>query len=321
VGVGFALYVEGTGRGPFEGAMVRVGEAGRVEIATGACSQGQGHATVLAQIAADALGVPFESIDVTGGDTDRVPFGIGTIGSRTTVVAGNAVHRAAVALKARVLARAESLLEAAAFDLELVDGRACIKGASGRGVSLGEIARAEAAAVLRRGEAGDGRLAETAYFLPPTVTYASAAHAAIVALDPATGALRIERYVVVHDCGRVVNPLLAEGQIAGAVAQGVGGALAEEFVYDAHGQPLSGSLMDYALPAAKDVPVVVTEHLESPSPRNPLGVKGLGEGGTIGAPAAIANAVEDALRPYGAVVRRGPLTPQRIRGLIAASVR
>jgi len=175
--------------------------------------------------------------------------------------------------------------------------------------------------VLRRGEPGDGRLAETAFFLPPTVTYASAAHAAVVVLDAATGTVRVERYAVVHDCGRVVNPLLAEAQIAGAVAQGVGGALAEEFVYDERGQPLSGSFMDYALPRAADVPVLVTEHLESPSLRNPLGVKGLGEGGTIGAPAAIANAVEDAMKPYGAVVRRGPLTPERVRALIAASAR
>jgi len=317
VGIGLALYVEGTGRGPFEGAVVRIGAAGRVEVSTGACSQGQGHATVFAQIAADALGVPFERIDVVGGDTNRVPFGIGTIGSRSTVAAGNAVHRAAVALKARVLARAEALLEAAASDLEVVDGSVRIKGVPGRGVSLGEIARAETAAVLRRGEPGDGRLAETAYFVPPTVTYASAAHAAIVVIDAATGIIRVERYVVVHDCGRVVNPLLAEAQIAGAVAQGVGGALAEAFVYDERGQPLSGTFMDYALPTADTVPVLVTEHLESLSPRNPLGVKGLGEGGTIGAPAAIANAVEDALKPYGAVVRRGPLTAERVRALIA----
>ena len=321
VGVGFAIYVEGTGRGPFEGAVVRVGEAGRVEVATGACSQGQGHATVFAQIAADALGVAFEMVDVLGGDTDTVPFGIGTIGSRSTVVAGNAIHRAATALRARVLVRAEALLEASASDLEIVGGNVRVKGVPGPGMSLGEVVRAEAAAVLRRGEPGDGRLAETAFFLPPTVTYASAAHAAVVVLDAATGTVRVERYVVVHDCGRVVNPLLAEAQIAGAVAQGVGGALAEEFVYDERGQPLSGSFMDYALPRAADVPVLVTEHLESPSLRNPLGVKGLGEGGTIGAPAAIANAVEDAMKPYGAVVRRGPLTPERVRALIAASAR
>jgi carbon-monoxide dehydrogenase large subunit len=315
-GVGFALYVEGTGMGPFEGARVRVLPSGRVQVASGACSSGQGHATVLAQIAADALGVPFDRVDVLRGDTDAVPFGIGTIASRSTVTAGNAVHQAAVQLHERILALAGDMLEAAPADLELVDGAVRIKGVPGKVLPLADIAREAGAAVLRRGRRGDGLLAETAYFRSPTVTYSSAANAAVVAVDPATGHVTVERYVVVHDCGRVVNPLLAEAQIAGGVMQGLGGALTEAMVYDMHGQPLSGSLMDYALPIAADAPALLLDHIESASTRNPLGVKGLGEGGAIGPPAAIANAVEDALHGRGVVVRRGPLTPARVFALL-----
>jgi carbon-monoxide dehydrogenase large subunit len=188
-------------------------------------------------------------------------------------------------------------------------------------MTFAEIARAAAAEVLRQGLSGDGILAETCYFVPSTATYASAAHAAVVAIDPETGVVTVERYLVVHDSGRLINPLLAEGQVVGGVAQGVGTALSEEFVYDPHGQPLTGGLADYALPIAASMPAVECEHLETLSTRNPLGVKGLGEGGAIGAPAAIANAVEDALRPLGIVVRSLPLTPARIRDLIAASTR
>jgi carbon-monoxide dehydrogenase large subunit len=316
LGVGFALYVEGSGMGPFEGAVVRVLPSGRVQVATGACSQGQGHRTAYAQIAAEALGVPFESVDVVGGDTATIAYGIGTIASRSTVTAGNAINQAATRVRDRALAIASDLLEAAAPDLELVDGKARIKGVPDRAVPLSQIVQTQARAVLRQGAPGDGLLAETAYFSPPTVTYASAAHAAIVAVDPDTGVVSVERYIVVHDCGRVVNPLLADGQVVGGVVQGIGGILREEMVYDDAGQPLSGSLQDYALPVASDVPAIELDHIESLSTRNPLGVKGLGEGGAIGPPAAIANAVEDALKPFDVVVRRGPLTPARVLQLI-----
>lgn len=317
LGVGFAMYVEGTGMGPFEGAVVRVLPSGRVQIATGAASQGQGHRTAYAQIAADTLGVPFQAIDVIGGDTATIGFGVGTIASRSTVTAGNAVYQAATKMKARVLALTEPLLEAAADDLEIVDGKVRIRGVPGRAVGLGDVAKAAAGAVLRKGAPGDGLLAETAYFIPPTVTYASAAHCAVVEVDPATGQVTILRYLVVHDCGRVVNPLLADGQVVGGVVQGIGGALCEHLVYDDDGQPVSGSFMDYAMPVAAGVPFIELDHIESLSTRNPLGVKGLGEGGAIGPPAAIANAVEDALRGFGVVVRRGPLSPARVRALIA----
>lgn len=315
-GIGFSMYVEGTGMGPFEGATVRVLASGRVQIASGACSSGQGHRTVYAQIAADVLGVPIESIDVIGGDTSTVPFGIGTIASRSTVTAGNAIHQAAIQVKERILALAGDLMEVSPVDLELADGKVCLKGVPGRTVTLSEISREAATAVLRRGTRGDGLLAETAYFRPATVTYASAANAALVAVDPETGSVTVERYVVVHDCGRVVNPLLADAQIAGGVMQGIGGILSEAMLHDEHGQPLSGSFMDYAMPIAADAPPLVLDHIENLSTRNPLGVKGLGEGGAIGPPAAIANAVEDALRKFDVIIRRGPLSPSRVRDLI-----
>ena len=319
VGVGFALYVEGTGSGPFEGAVVRILPSGRVQIATGACSQGQGHRTVYAQIAADALGVPIEAVDVIGGDTGTVPFGVGTYGSRSTVVAGSAIYNASTRLRKRVLAIAERLLEASVSDLELDDGRVRIRGVPEHGLTMSAIAGALAQEVLREGARGDGLLAETEYFIPPNVTYASAAHAAVVRVDQTTGEVAIERYIAVHDCGRVVNPMLAEGQVTGGITQGIGGALCEEFVYDKNGQPLTGSFMDYALPIASRLPSFSCDHIESPSPRNPIGVKGVGEGGAIGAPAAIANAIEDALRPLAVVVRHGPFTPSRVRALIGGT--
>lgn len=315
-GVGFSMYVEGTGMGPFEGATVRVLSSGRVQVASGACSSGQGHRTVYAQIAADVLDVPLQSIDVVGGDTSTVPFGIGTIASRSTVTAGNAIHQAAVQVKDRILALAGEAMETAPEDLELADGKVRLKGVPDRALTFAQLAREAATAVLRRGTRGDGLLAETAYFRPPTVTYSSAANAVIVAIDPETGTTSVERFIVVHDCGRVVNPLLADAQIAGGVLQGVGGILSEQMVLDADGQPLTGSLLDYALPIAEDAPELVLDHIESPSPRNPLGVKGLGEGGAIGPPAAIANAVEDALRARNLVIRRGPLTSSTVWKLI-----
>jgi carbon-monoxide dehydrogenase large subunit len=316
IGVGFSVYVEGSGMGPFEGAVVRILPSGRVQVATGASSQGQGHRTVYAQIAADALGVPLESIDVIGGDTATIEYGIGTIASRSTVTAGNAIHQASVKVHARALALGSGLLEAAPEDLEIVEGRVQVKGVPGRGVAMAQLAQAAALAVLKKGAPGDGLLAETAYFIPPTVTYSSAAHAVQVSIDPETGVVRLERYVVVHDCGRVVNPMLADAQVIGGVMQGIGGVLREEMVYDPAGQPLAGSFMDYAMPVAADGLMIELDHIESLSTRNPLGVKGLGEGGAIGPPAAIANAIEDALKHHRVVIRSGPLTAARVHALM-----
>jgi carbon-monoxide dehydrogenase large subunit len=271
---------------------------------------------VYAQIAADALGVPFESVDVIGGDTGKIGFGIGTIASRSTVTAGNAVHRAAGAVKEKALEIGSELLEAASADLELVNGQIRIKGVPDRSVPLAKVAVTAMGKVLKQGAPGEAWLAETSYFSPPTVTYSSACHACMVSVDEVTGVVKVERYLVVHDCGRVVNPLLADAQVVGGVVQGIGGILREEIVYDDNGQLLTGSFMDYAMPVATDVPSIELDHIESLSTRNPLGVKGLGEGGAIGPPAAVANAVEDALREFDAVVKRGPLTAPRVLALM-----
>ncbi len=320
-GVGFALYVEGTGMGPFEGATVTLLPTGRVLVSTGACSSGQGHRTVYAQIAADALGVSPDAIDVGGGDTATIAQGIGSIASRSTVTAGNAVQMSSRRMKERLLEIAGEMMEASVGDLECAGGKVHIKGVPGKAVDFSQIARHAIGSVLRGVKPGEAVLAETAYFRPPTVTYASAAHAAVVSVDAETGVVTIERYIVVHDCGKVVNPLLADAQIAGGVMQGIGGVLCEEMAYDAHGQPASGTLMDYALARATQAPSLILDHIENLSPRNPLGVKGLGEGGAIAPPAAIANAVEDALKPFGAQVDRGPLTPARIRALLSIHAR
>ena len=282
IGLGIGCYTEGTGLGPFEGASVRIDASGKVLVASGVAPQGQGMETVLSQLAADAWRVRPEDVIVTLGDTDAIARGLGTIASRTTVTVSGALHFASEKLRARVFELAAEKLECAAVDLELRDGAVGVVGAPGYQVSLAEVAR-------------EAHLQETHYFEPPTVTWAYAVHAAIVEVDSATGTVKVERYVVVHDCGTLVNPLLAEGQITGGVIQGIHGALSEAIVYDSEGQLLTGTLMDYALPVASMCPAVEIAHLESPSPSNPLGVKGLGEGGAIAPPAAIANAVSDAL--------------------------
>ena len=317
LGLGVAGYVEGTGIGPFEGARVQVDASGKVVVYTGACSQGQGHETVFAQICAEALGVRFEDVTVIAGDTAGLPYGWGTVASRSTVVAGSAVREAAAAVREKALRVAADLLEVSASDVLLSDGVLAVAGAAARSVSLREVARAcapqHALAVGR--EPG---LEAEAHFRPETVTYANGLHAAVVRVDVETGGVSILRYVVVHDCGRVVNPLLAEGQIRGGVAQGIGGALYEELVYGEGGELLTASLLDYPVPRALEIPKIDLDHLESPSPRNPLGVKGLGEGGAIPGPALLANAIEDALQPFGVVIDQAPITPMRLWSAISA---
>ena len=314
-GVGISSYVEGTGIGPYEGATVRLDASGKVLVATGACSQGQGHETVYAQIAADALGVGLEDVTVIGGDTDAIPFGIGTFASRSTVLAGNAVAASGAAVRAKLVRAAARLLEAAEVDLEVEDGRVFVRGSPGRALTFASIVRASLP-TFQAPAAVDPDFDATTYQGVPTVTYASAVHVAVVEVDPETGGVRILRYVVAHDCGRVINPMLVDGQIHGGVAQGVGGGLGEEIVYDATGQILTGSLMDYVVPRADELPFIETVHLEHPSPRNPLEVKGVGEGGAISPPAALANAIEDALAPFGVRITEGPVTPARIVALL-----
>src|SRR5262247_669754 len=314
-GIGISGYVEGTAIGPFEGATVKLDLAGRVLVATGAINSGQGHETSFAQIAADALGVPLDWVTVVGGDTAAVPFGVGTFASRSAVTAGNSIADACREVRTKLTRAAAALLEAAPDDIEIDDGRAFVKGSHASAVDLARVVQASIPTFAKPG-VGPPDFEASAYHHVPTVTYASAVHVAQVEVDPATGGVKLLRYIVAHDCGRVINPIIVEGQVHGGVAQGVGGALFEEMVYDETGQLLTGSLMDYAVPKADDLPPIETVHLEFPSPRNPLGVKGLGEGGAISPPAAIANAVEDALAPFGARVTETPLTAARVVALI-----
>jgi aerobic carbon-monoxide dehydrogenase large subunit len=317
-GVGISGYVEGTAIGPFESARVVLDAAGRVQVMTGAVCSGQGHETAFAQVAADTLGVPLDWVTVTGGDTAAVPFGIGTFASRSGVTAGNSIVDAAGQVRTKLLAAAGALLEASPEDLEIEDGRVFVRGAPQSAVDFARIVQAAIPTFAKPGVVTPDFDA-TAYHHVPTVTFASAVHAAVVDVDRDTGAVKLVRYVVAHDCGKVLNPIIVDGQVHGGVAQGVGGALFEDMAYDAEGQLLAGSLMDYAVPVASDLPSIETVHLEYPSPRNPLGMKGLGEGGAISPPAAIANAIDDALAPLGVRLTETPALPWRVRGLIAAA--
>ena len=315
-GIGISGYVEGTAIGPYEGARVTLDAAGHAVVATGAVCSGQGHETSFAQVCADVLGIPLEHVTVIGGDTGAVPFGVGTFASRSGVTAGNSIADAAAAVRAKVVAAAAALLEAAAGDIAIEDGQVFVRGAPGSAVPLARVIQAAIPTFARPGVAG-ADFDATAYHHVPTVTYASAVHVAQVEVEPETGAVRLLRYVVAHDCGTVINPIIVEGQVHGGVAQGVGGGLLEEIVYGQDGQLLSGTLMDYGIPRADDLPWIECVHLEYASPRNPLGLKGLGEGGAISPPAALANAIDDALAPLGVRLTATPALPSRIRALIA----
>lgn len=311
VGIGMACNVEATGIGPFEAARVRVDPSGEVAVYTGVTSQGQGHQTVFAQVCAERLGVSPDKITVVTGDTATIGFSRGTYHSRAAVTAGNAVYLAAEKVRAKLIRLTSHLLEVAPEDLEIADGSIRVRGAPDRAVSLARCAQiCIPGAPLPPGiEPG---LDETAYFNAPSVTWGNAAHAAIVRVDPETGSVKILRYVVVHDCGRVLNPLILDGQIHGGVVAGIGGALLEHLVYDQNGQLLTTTLMDYLLPTVADAPEIEILHQETLSPLNPLGVKGAGEGGTIGPPAVLAAAVEDALSPFGARITRTPISPTTV---------
>ncbi|MBI2204185.1 MAG: xanthine dehydrogenase family protein [Candidatus Rokubacteria bacterium] len=314
-GIGISGYVEGTAIGPYEGATVKLDLSGRVLVATGAVNSGQGHETSFAQVAADALGVPIEWITVIGGDTAAIPFGTGTYASRSAVTAGSSIVDAAAQVKDKLVRAAATLLEAAPADVVIEDGQVSVRGAPASAVPLSRVIQASIPTFAKPGVASPDFEA-SAYHHVPTVTYASAVHIAEVEVDVGTGHVKLQRYVVAHDCGRVINPIIVEGQVHGGVAQGVGGALFEEMVYDEQGQLLTGTFMDYLVPTSAELPPIETVHLEYPSPRNPLGVKGLGEGGAISPPAAIANAVEDALAPFGVRVTATPLHPSRVLELI-----
>jgi carbon-monoxide dehydrogenase large subunit len=324
IGLGLALFVEDTGLGPYEGIRVRVDPAGRVFVFSGASSQGQAHETTLAQVVADGLSVPLEQITVVPGDTAGLPYGVGTFASRVAVLASASAVHAAAEVRKKALTIAAAHLEAAPEDLTLDDGRIAVRGAPGLGLTLGDVAAI--ATAPRPGYALPGSmdpgLEASGFVHVMQSTYSNGAHAAVVEVDPETGTARVLRYVAVDDCGTMINPMVVEGQIHGGIAHGIGNALLEEIVYDGAGQLVTGTLMDYALPRAADVPRFEVHHVVTPSPHNPLGVKGAGEGGTLPAPAAIGNAIADALRPLGVEITEMPLTRERLwRKICAAATR
>ena len=330
VGIGLACYVEGTGVGPYEGGHIRVETDGSVVVSTGLTSQGQGHQTMLAQIVADELGVPFDRITVTTGDTRRFKYAVGTFASRTAVMSGSAVAMTARKVRAKALTIAAQALEAAVEDLEIVDGHVQVKGSPSSNIDIGAVAvlsnplryafdEASARATQFAAPAdptkppvGPGEepgLEGTDYYSPARSTFANGMHAVVVETDPDTAEVKILRYCVVHDCGTLINPMIVEGQIHGGVAQGVGGALYERMEYAADGQLLNASFMDFLMPYASEVPDVEIDHLVTPSPLNPLGVKGAGEAGVIPGAAAIAAAIEDA---EGITITRMPISPSEL---------
>jgi carbon-monoxide dehydrogenase large subunit len=326
LGIGLACYTEYTGIGSEtyrrrgmvdmpgpEAATVRVEADGSVTCLVSFPSQGQGHATTTAQLVADQLGVPLETVTVRQPDTDVAPPGTGTFASRGVVMQSGAADAAAATVRRKLLAIAGGLLEASPEDLVLRDGRVTVSGVPDRGVSVAEIARrVHAPATDQSPGRVEPGLTATQHFDPPGPTFSGAVHVASVEVDPETGRVSVLDYVVVEDCGPVINPMIVEGQIHGAVAQGIGEALGERLVYDESGQLVTGTLMEYALPVAAALPAFTIGHLETPSPLTPGGYKGMGEGGTIGAPAAVANAVADALKPLGVPVTTLPILPDVI---------
>jgi len=313
LGIGLANYVEGTGLGPFEGVTVRVLPNGKVAVATGATTQGQGTRTTLSQIVADEVGCRIEDIVMTVGDTAAISQGVGAFASRQAINAGSSALIAGANVRKQIIALAARLLGLPEPDIEVEDGRATARGGNKPSITFGELARAA------QGMPGFSFAVEqtpglehTAYFTPPQASYCNGTHIAEVAVDPFTGGVRLLRYTVAHDSGRIINPLIVDGQVQGGVAHGIGNALFEQMKYNQGAQPLTTTFQDYLLPTALDVPGCDIEHVETPNPLNPLGVKGAGEGGTIPAPAAIISAVEDALSAFGVRFTEMPLTPDRI---------
>ena len=319
LGLGIANYVEGTGLGPFEGVTVRIQQNGKVAVATGATNQGQGTLTTLAQIVADHLGCRLDDIEMTVGDTGAIANGVGAFASRQAVNAGSSAALAATAVRDQVVKLAARVLDLPEDDIRIDDGLASGEGGNRPQVGFGELARLAQGmpgfAMMQRDQPG---LENTAYFTPPQAAYCSGTHVVEVEVDIQTGQVEILNYAVAHDSGNIINPLIVDGQVQGGVAHGIGNALLEFAHYDENAQPLTTTFADYLLPMATDVPTCRIAHIESPSPLNPLGVKGAGEGGTIPAAAAIIASIENALTPFGASFAETPLTPQRIVETLSA---
>jgi CO/xanthine dehydrogenase Mo-binding subunit len=338
LGLGIGCYVEGTGIGPYEGAQVRVESDGRVFASTGITTQGQAHFTTFAQIVADQLGVEPKDVLVTTGDTQAFNWGMGTYASRAATVAGSAMYLAAAKVREKAKQVAADLFEASPDDIELADGKVFVRDAPHRALTLGQVAISanplryaygENARKLmsmklagpRPGpalppERGGPGLEASEFYSPPHASFASGIHGAIIEVDAKTGMVTFVKYAAVHDCGKVINPVVVEGQVHGGVAQGIGGAFFERLVYDDEGQIINASFMDYLLPTAAEVPPIAVDHVETPSPLNPLGVKGAGEAGVIPVPALFASAIDNALSVYGVRIREMPLHPNRLFELL-----
>src|SRR5215213_3473630 len=334
LGIGMAMYVEGTGPGPYEGGHVQVLGSGKVLVSTGLTSQGQGHETVFAQIVASELGVPIEDVEVHTGDTRRFGYAVGTFASRAAVMSGNAIALAARGVREKALRIAADVLEADPGDLEIDEGIVQVRGVPGSSIPLRTVAvlsnplryafdEAAKQATQFAGPGDDSKpsvavggapgLEHTDYYSPVRSTFASGAHAAVVEIDPLTWEIEVVDYAVVHDCGNVVNPMIVEGQVHGGVAQGVGGALYERMAYDADGQLQNASFMDFLMPYASEVPDIDIDHQQTPSPLNPLGIKGAGEAGVIPGTATIASAIEDAV---GRRIAAMPISPTQLYDLV-----
>ena len=329
LGIGIACFTEQTAHATaefikrfvpivfgYESAALRMDPSGKVQVQMTTHSHGQGHETTIAQVVADQLAIPLEDVKIVFGDTAATPYGMGTFASRSIVLGGGAAHRAAREVADKLMRFGAHGLEVDPEDALLVDGRVVVRGVPSRGVAIAELARW---AYHRPEKLPEGMSllleATSSYDAPPgTGTYTNAVHAAVVEVDPETGGVKILRYLVVEDCGTLVNPLIVEGQIHGGVAQGIGGALLEELVYSSEGQLQTTTLLDYLMPSSTDIPLIEVAHIETPSPFTILGIKGMGEGGAIAPGPALAAAVEDALRPLGRVfVNELPLTPERVQ--------
>jgi carbon-monoxide dehydrogenase large subunit len=324
LGVGFATFIEATGPAPsriagalgaqaglWESATVRVHPTGKISVMTGSHTHGQGHETTFAQIVSSELGVPLEDVDIVHGDTGAIPFGMGTYGSRSAAVGGSAVWTAVQKIKEKGKKIAAHLLEAAEADIEYAGGKFAVKGSPDRAKTFGEVALM-AYLAHNYPDGLEPGLEMTAFFDPANFVFPYGAHACVVEVDAETGRVKVLRYVAVDDVGRAVNPMIVDGQLHGGIAQGIAQALWEHAAYDENAQLVSGSFMDYSVPKADDLPSFETDRTETPTPLNPLGVKGAGEMGTIGSTPAVVNAVMDALAPLGVAHLDLPLTPDRI---------
>ncbi|MGB9042789.1 MAG: molybdopterin cofactor-binding domain-containing protein, partial [Pseudolabrys sp.] len=330
LGIGFATFSERTGYGSpafaargmeitpgWETVIVSVDPSGFVEARIGSSPHGQGLRTTLAQIIADAIGTTPEMIKVVHGDTDRAPYGWGTFASRSLVISGGATLIAARKVRAKLIKIASHMLEAAPDDIVLADGSAKVAGTD-RAIPIAKLAREAYTQTHRfKGEIEPG-LTETGHYDPPG-TFSNACHVAIVDVDAETGHVKVERFVVAEDAGLIINPMIADGQVHGGIAQGIGNALLEEIIYDDNGGILTATLADYLPPTAHEIPPIELHHIETPSPNSITKAKGLGEGGCIGAPAAVVNAINDALSPFGVEIEEIPATPQRIRAALRSA--